>query len=352
MIRKCVCAMIGFVLCFSMTSSLLAASIPLNEYGTIDQVTGSPYVLISSNEKEQISMWNMTDTSKKWDASINGFIKETISLNSNKFIVLSINENKLEKKVFNKQGEALSAVKYPFKISNTNALLGWLPPSNQVPERIALLDKQIFKVYQSPWKTPIIQMDLSAFLSIGESIIDFSYSKYPYLTLNLQVDGINNSDYTVKVINLYRNTNINLGDYPIGVDIRTDDAFTYVNTFFAGGPQAANVFRPNLSEPQAMLTVYNNATGKISSQIKQNFVDDESSGWSTKVWGGYLYVKNKGDQTWSLYTLKGKKVAENQKGFNDPNYDFISFNSKTKTACFAVREDSTRTTSFKLVTLS
>jgi hypothetical protein len=179
--------------------------------------------------------------------------------NPNKIVVIFEENNFIKKIVYDFNGNIINFdsynSKFPLPINKENFKLKWLAPYDKVKERILIQNNNEFKVYQNPWRNPVIYFNAKISPSTEYeyiSVVDWEFDRYPYLAIKYRGDAIFRNDYFLKVVNLYNKTEY-IKEFNTNFDLIIQHQNLFLNTQHNLGPHPPHVSYPDLATEQPFL---------------------------------------------------------------------------------------------------
>ncbi|NEZ45444.1 hypothetical protein [Paenibacillus alvei] len=272
-----------------------------------------------------IAVYELPNAKAVWTKSFDRLIEAQV--HSGKIVILFEQHKQVYKNVFDPQGKLINRVSYPFKAGNADTIK-WLMPYNQVAERIAIMKDHVLRVYEAPWIKPVIYADLNKFVPDGGTIEEWGFLQYPYLALQMNIDGIMSSKQVLKIVNMYSQNSLSIEDFAAPVKLSMTNQVLKITTYHDNGPHPANALWPDYSKPQVIYAAYDLKTGTLVKKLTQMFKEAEVSGWETISRGNYLFVRDKYDNKWSLYKTDGTVIVKDQQGYDKATFLLYQADSK------------------------
>jgi hypothetical protein len=281
-----------------------------------------------------------TNNSINLSSDSNPILDLGVIKNPEKFILLKkISPTKITKSVFSFKGNLLSKTEIPMK--DTGDKLKWVAPTGKVNERIMVQTKNVFNLYEYPWKKPTVTYNAQVVDKGYESVsvMDWDFEKYPNLAIKYVGQGIGIDDYFLKTINLYTKKESFFKDFNtdfqfkfLGNKLSIFNSYTYQSVL-------ASANRPKPTDSQVFYRIINVSTNNKIKSLQSFFNEDKDkeSGWVTVFNNSQLFVGDLAKQTWSLYSSTGESILKNQKWAMGSK--FISYNSNLKVAYFLEYKD-------------
>lgn len=260
--------------------------------------------------------------------------------NPDKIVLLrKTGPTKITKSVFSYKGSLLSKTEIPLK--DTGDKLKWVAPTGKVNERIMVQTKNVFHLYEYPWKKPTVTYNAQVVDKGYESVsvMDWDFEKYPNLAIKYVAQGIGINDYFLRTINLYTKQEFLFKDFNTDFQFKFLDNKLSVFNSYTYQPVLASANRPKPADSQVFYRIINVSTNHKIKTLESYFNEDtdKTSGWVTVFNNSQLFIGDLAKQTWSLFSSTGKPILKDQKW--ETGSKFISYNSNLKVSCFLEYKD-------------
>jgi len=260
-----------------------------------------------NNEIHSINLDSLKDN---WSKKFARIYDVKVLENPTKIIVLAKINNKLAKLSVDKDGKIInqqlfSSPNISTLLQDNSAIASWSAPSSTTREKIAIYKADEIKIFEYPWKTQSMSIEMKPRDNIFEGVYRDSMNfNWPYIVTKNIGSSLMFSVEFYHVYNLSTKKS-----FEVDVDEYTNSQYTIENGILVINTSSNNP-TPTGINPTADYNIYsryNLATGKLTYQLKRQFNDPEAA-WRTNYYNQQLYLFDSTTKEYYLFNKIGAKL--------------------------------------------
>ena len=299
-----------FLPIFSTVNATDVAKYPeglLAESSKVLMLTPAKRLLVDSINN-QIQVLDLNTQKVLWSKNFPVIYDSQVLMNPLKIIVITSENNKLQKITFSANGDILTKQAFNSIKLSEDQIISWSPPVNQDKEKLAVVNKRNILVYQYPWKTH--NVTLSSSLPDDKkyelAIIKNVQFQQPYVVIKFNGDNSTQSQDFYRIVNISTKKKLTIPvQWNSASNFTVEGNELVVNT----SSQIGHPLGITTNVDQIIYARYNLRTGEMNTSIKRSFISAESN-WKSHYVNHQLLLIDSEKRKLSLFNQKGNILIE------------------------------------------